>query len=248
MWTPTTRQQHNRPVTRYQTDLTDAEWRVIAPHLPKPCAMGRPREWPMREIVNGIFYVMRAGCPWRLLPSDFPPWSTIYRWFAKFRDEGRFEKINHALIMLDRERIGREACPTAAIIDSQSVTAWPAGLGGFDDAGKKINGRKRHALVDTDGRGLVLEPHPASIQDRDGGGALLRASRRIFPFIQRVFADSGYAGEKVAKATLIAVEIVRKNPDQVGFAVPERTPPSTSRDAVLGGTFSQVALSWLQYS
>jgi transposase len=212
MWTPTTRQQHSRSVTRYQTDLTDAEWRVIAPHLPKSCAMGRPREWPMREIVDGIFYVMRAGCPWRLLPSDFPPWSTIYRWFAKFRDEGRFEKINHALIMLDRERIGREACPTAAIIDSQSIKTTEArGPRGYD-AGKKINGRKRHALVDTDGRGLVLEPHPASIQDRDGGGPLLRASRRIFPFIERVFADSGYAGEKVANATLIAIEIVRKTP------------------------------------
>src|SRR5215510_9520208 len=85
MWTPTTRQQHSRPVTRYQTDLTDAEWRVIAPHLPKPCATGRPREWPMRESVNGIFYVLRAGCPWRLLPNDLPPWETIYRWFAAWR-------------------------------------------------------------------------------------------------------------------------------------------------------------------
>jgi transposase len=74
MWTPTTRQQHSRTVTRYQTDLTDAEWLVIAPHLPKPGATGRPREWPMREIINGIFYVMRAGCPWRLLPNDLPPW------------------------------------------------------------------------------------------------------------------------------------------------------------------------------
>jgi transposase len=82
MWTPTTRQKHSRTVTRYQTDLTDKEWRVIEPHLPKPCATGRPREWPMREIVNGIFYVMRAGCPWRLVPSDLPPWETIYRWFA----------------------------------------------------------------------------------------------------------------------------------------------------------------------
>jgi transposase len=109
MWTPTTRQQHSRPVTRYQTDLTDAEWRVIAPHLPEPCATGRPREWPMREIVNGIFYVMRAGCPWRLVPSDLPPWATIYRWFAVWRDDGRFERINHALVMADRERAGRDA-------------------------------------------------------------------------------------------------------------------------------------------
>jgi transposase len=121
MWMPITRQQHSRPATRYQTDLTDAEWRVIAPHLPKPCATGRPREWPMREIVNGIFYVMRAGCPWRLVPSDLPPWETIYRWFAVWRDEGRFERINHALVMADRERVGRDASPSAAIIDSQSV-------------------------------------------------------------------------------------------------------------------------------
>jgi transposase len=158
MWTPTTRQQHSRPVTRYQTDLTDAEWRVIAPHLPKPCATGRPREWPMREIINGIFYVMRAGCPWRLLPSDLPPWGTIYRWFAAWRDDGRFERMNHALVMADRERIGRDASPSAAIIDSQSVKTTEAGGPRGYDAGKKVNGRKRHALVDTDGRGLVLEP------------------------------------------------------------------------------------------
>ena len=176
----------------------------------------------MREIVNGIFYVMRAGCPWRLLPNDLPPWGTIYRWFAAWRDDGCFERINHALVMADRERVGRDASPTAAIIDSQSAKTTEAGGPRGYDAGKKINGRKRHALVDTDGRGLVLEPHPASIQDRDGGGPLLRISRRIFPFIQRVFADSGYAGEKVTTATLIAVEIVRKNPDQVGFAVNPR--------------------------
>jgi transposase len=127
MWTPTTRQHHNRPVTRYQTDLTDAAWRVIAPHLPQPCATGRPRAWPMREIINGIFYVMRAGCPWRLLPNDFPPWGTIYRWFAAWRDDGRFERINHALVMADRERVGREASPSAAIIDSQSVKTTERG-------------------------------------------------------------------------------------------------------------------------
>src|SRR5258708_27881202 len=109
MWTPTTREQHNRKAQRYQSDLTDEEWRVIEPHLPEPRATARPRSWAMREIVNGIFYVMRAGCAWRLLPTDFPPWGTIYRWFATFRDDGHFEAINHTLVMADRERVGREA-------------------------------------------------------------------------------------------------------------------------------------------
>ena len=144
MWTPTTREQHSRKALRYQTDLTNAEWVVIEPHLPPAHGTGRPRSWPMREIVNGIFYVMRAGCPWRLLPSDLPPWGTIYRWFAKFRDDGLLEKINHSLVMADRERVGREASPSGAIIDSQSVkTAEAGGPRGYD-AGKKIKGRKRH--------------------------------------------------------------------------------------------------------
>ncbi len=219
MWTPATRKNYSRQGLRYQSDMTDEEWRVMERHLPPAKDTGRPRRWPAREIANAIFYVMRGGIAWRLLPSDFPPWSTVYRWFAAWRDACVFEKINHALVMADRERVGRQASPSAAIIDSQSVKTTEAGGPRGYDAGKKINGRKRHALVDTDGRGLVLEPHPASIQDRDGGGALLHVSRRSFPFIEHVFADGGYAGERVAQATRIAVEIVSKMPDQIGFAV-----------------------------
>jgi transposase len=222
MWTPATRKYYSRLATRYQTDLTEGEWRIIEPHLPPAKALGRPRTWPMCEIVNAIFYVLRGGIPWRLVPSDLPPWGTVYRWFAALRDNGLFEQINHALVMADRERVGRDASPSAAIIDSQSAKTTEAGGPRGYDAGKKVNGRKRHALVDTDGRALLLEPHPADIQDRDAGGPLLRASRAHFPFIARVFADSAYDHERVTKATRIAVQIVRKPPGQLGFAVHPR--------------------------
>ena len=222
MWTPATRRRHSREHLRYASDLTDAEWALLEPRLPPPRKTGRRRAWPMREIVNAIFYVLRSGCSWRMLPESFPPHQTVYGWFLKLRDDCTFERLNHHLVMLDRERAGRYASPSAAVIDSQSVKTTEAGGPRGYDAGKKINGRKRHALVDTDGRGLVLEPHPADIQDRDGGGPLLAASRHAFPFIKKVFADGGYAGERVARATTIAVEIVRKSPGQVGFAVQPR--------------------------
>lgn len=121
MCTPTTRVQHSRCATRYQTDLTENEWQLLQPMLPEQHWTGRPRKWAMCESVNAIFYVLRGGIAWRSLPSDLPPWQTVYGWFSRFRDSALFEKINHALVMIDRERVGREASPTAAIIDSQSV-------------------------------------------------------------------------------------------------------------------------------
>jgi transposase len=219
MWTPETRAEHDRDHLRYTSDPTDAEWEILAPLLPPPAKTGRHRSWAMREMMNAICYVLRGGVPWRMLPEHFPPHQTTYRWFMRFRDDGTWKFLNHLLVMRDRERVGREASPSAAVIDTQSVKSTEAGGPCGYDAGKKIKGRKRHALVDTDGRCLEMQVQPASTQDRDGAPSVLTASRARFPFIEKVFADGIYAGEKVANATSIVVEIVRKLPDQVGFQV-----------------------------
>lgn len=150
MWTPATRALHRREDLRFASDVTDAEWAVLARLLPPPSPIGRPPDWPMREIVNAIFYVLRGGVPWWMLPDCFPPRQTVYGWFRAFRNRGVWQSVNHHLVMMDRERAGRAASPTAAVIDSQSTKTTEAGAPRGYDAGKKINGRKRHAMVDTD--------------------------------------------------------------------------------------------------
>ena len=127
MWTPATRRHHSRAGLRYETDLTDAEWAVIAPLMPEPAACGRPATWTTREILNAIFYVLRGGIAWRLIPKDLPPKSTAFGYFSRWRDEGLFGRINHHLVMADRERVGREASPTAVVLDSQSVKTTESG-------------------------------------------------------------------------------------------------------------------------
>src|SRR3954451_23324540 len=133
MWTPATRRQHSRAGLRYETDLTDAEWAEIAPLMPEPALCGRPATWTTREILNAIFYVLRGGIAWRLIPKDLPPKSTAFGYFSRWRDEGLFGRINHHLVMADRERVGREASPTAVVLDSQSVkTTESGGPRGYD--------------------------------------------------------------------------------------------------------------------
>src|SRR5215207_6357532 len=126
MWTPTTRRHHSRTGLRYASDLTDAEWALLEPLLPPPRDHGRPRAWPLREVVNAISYILRSGCPWRLLPSDFPPWRTVYRWFAAWRDAGLFERVNHALLMAQGRCCGRPAEPSPSSLACSRMPVTPA--------------------------------------------------------------------------------------------------------------------------
>lgn len=224
MWTPAARARLARDPSRYATSLTDAEWAIVVPFLPAPATTGRPRRWPMRAILDAILYVLRTGGAWRHLPREFPPSPTVHRWFLALARSGAFERLAYRLTTADRERAGREASPTAAVVDAQA--ARPGGVGvagrrGFDPA-RRVVGRKRHALTDTDGRLLMAAISPANLHDSHGGVALLRASRRHWPFFSRCFADRAYTGERVGTATSVALAIVGASPDQEGFAVHPR--------------------------
>ncbi|WP_210406362.1 IS5 family transposase [Micromonospora sp. MH33] len=215
---------------RYPSDTSDTEWQLIAAYLPAGGGRergGRPVTYPRRDIVDATRYLDHNSCVWRALPVDFPPWRTVYHYFRTWTRNGTLTRLHAGLREHVRLAEGRNAEPTAAIVDSQSVRAAETVVKtsrGYD-AGKNVNGRKRHIVVDTTGLLLIIMVTGAGVQDRDAARALLWALGTCFTRVTKIWADGGYAGQLVTWAAAVlglAVEIVRKLADQVGFKVLHR--------------------------
>lgn len=258
-WNEADRAKYDVIRARYSSDMSPAEFALIAPLLPPPKRRGRKPTDP-QAILNALFYMIRCGCPWRYLPKDFPPFTTVQNRFYAWRDSGLWTQIVAVLVMAAREAEGRQAAPTAVVVDSQSVKTTEAGGPRGFDAGKKVKGRKRHLAVDTLGLPIECQITAASTQDRDALAPLLGAVRRKSPWVKMSFVDGGYQGDEAQRAAFeasrIAVTVVKRTDKQVkGFIVlpkrwvVERTLGWINRARRLSKDFEATvnsALAWLQ--
>lgn len=257
-WTTITRAQHARDHLRYASDLTEAEWAVIAPALPAPAPCGRPRTTSLRAVMNALFYVLATGCQWRALPREFPPRSTVQGYFYAWRDAGVWDRLNRLLVDQARRALGRSPHPSLAIIDSQSVATTESGGPRGTDAAKRVRGRKRHIVTDTQGFLLVSQVQAASLQDSHGAVPLLRALHGSRPTLRHILADRVYRGRKLLAALADlgpwTIEIVQRPLGVKGFQllprrwVVERSFAWFARNRRLAKDFeatTQSAQAWL---